>query len=453
MAVSSVRAILLQPEDDVAAVLETTAAHAAVAVTLGTSGESVGELSVRQEVPFGHKIAVRDIAKGKPVHRYGFPIGIATVDIKQGEHVHSHNMRSMLSPPSKQESRPATLRPAQWVHELVKNSLLRSEASAESAHAMADAITEAHLRGVETHGLRRLSPYVARIRSGGVNGKSQPQATGKNALISIDGQNGVGHHVATYAAKAASDAARQFGIAIALVRNSNHFGFAGYYATMIAARKQLGIVTSNGQVCVAPEGAKKPLLSNNPLAIAAPLPNPDRFLELDLATSVTSRANIVERAMSGALLPPGWAQDAEGAPTRSPGAALEGSLLAFGSNKGFALLVALEALTGVLCGGAYADQVSSKESAPNTPEGTAHTMIAIDLEAAIGADSYSDRLEALLKRLLALPLNPAAGVIRYPGERRWTLRSERLRHGIPLSEAELTDATRLAKELGIPISM
>jgi LDH2 family malate/lactate/ureidoglycolate dehydrogenase len=75
------------------------------------------------------------------------------------------------------------------------------------------------------------------------------------------------------------------------------------------------------------------------------------------------------------------------------------------------------------------------------------------LEAALGANSYSDRLEALVKRLLALPLNPAAGVIRYPGERRWTLRSERLRHGIPLSDAELTDAMRLAKELGIPMSM
>jgi LDH2 family malate/lactate/ureidoglycolate dehydrogenase len=450
---SAVRAILLQPDDDVAAVLEAAAADTTLAVTLGTSGKTVGDLTLRQEVPFGHKVAIRDIDKGKPVHRYGFPIGIATADIKQGEHVHSHNMRSTLSPASKQQTRPPTLRPAQWVHELVKTSLQAVGASAESAEAMANAITEAHLRGVETHGLRRLRPYIARIRSGGVDGNSRPQVTVRNALISIDGRNGIGHHVATCAAKAASDAARQFGISIALVRNSNHFGFAGYYATLIAARKQLGIVTSNGQVCVAPEGANKPLLSNNPLAIAAPLPDPDHFLELDLATSVTSRANIVEAVGSGALLPPGWVQDADGNPTRSPGAALGGSLLAFGGSKGFALLVALEALTGVLCGGAFADQVSSKEAAPNAPEETAHTMIAIDLEAALGADSYSERLEGLLERLLALPRNAAADAIRYPGERRWKLRSERLRHGIPLSDAELIDAVHLVKELGIAISM
>jgi L-2-hydroxycarboxylate dehydrogenase (NAD+) len=452
MAVSAVRAILLQPDDDVVAVLETVAAHGTIAVTLGASGTTVSELAVRQDIPFGHKVAVQDIVKGKPIRRYGFPIGMATIDIKQGEHVHSHNMRSMLSPGSRQSKSP-TLRPALWVHELVKTSLQAVGASAESAEAMADATTEAHLRGVETHGLRRLRPYIARVRSGGVDGNSRPQVTVRNALISIDGRNGIGHHVATCAAKAASDAARQFGISIALVRNSNHFGFAGYYATLIAAGKQVGIVTSNGQVCVAPAGAKKPLLSNNPLAIAAPLRSPDRFLELDLATSVTSRANIVEAAGSGGLLPPGWAQDADGNPTRSPGAALEGSLLAFGGSKGFALLVALEALTGVLSGGVFADQVSSKEVAPDAPEGTAHTMIAIDLEAALGADSYSDRLEELVERLLALPRNAAADAIRYPGERRWTVRSERLRDGIPLSDDELTDAVRLAKELGITTSI
>jgi LDH2 family malate/lactate/ureidoglycolate dehydrogenase len=128
-------------------------------------------------------------------------------------------------------------------------------------------------------------------------------------------------------------------------------------------------------------------------------------------------------------------------------------LLAFGGSKGFALLVALEALTGVLSGGAFADQVSSKEAAPDAPEGTAHTMIAIDLEAELGADSYSDRLEELVERLLALPRNAAADAIRYPGERRWKVRSERLRNGIPLSDAELTDAVRLANELGIATSM
>jgi len=193
------------------------------------------------------------------------------------------------------------------------------------------------------------------------------------------------------------------------------------------------------------------VLSNDPLAIAAPLPGADAFLELDLATSVTSRANIVEAARLRTLLPSGWAQDASGHPTRDPAAALAGSLLAFGGNKGFALLVALEALTGVLAGGAFADQVSSKEAAPNAPEGVAHTFIAIDLEKALGRDAYAQRLDQLLQKLKALPMHAGAPDVRYPGERRWTLRRERLREGIPLSQAELDDAMRLAIDLGVAL--
>jgi LDH2 family malate/lactate/ureidoglycolate dehydrogenase len=258
--------------------------------------------------------------------------------------------------------------------------------------------------------------------------------------------------VATVAAKAVSDAARRFGIAAALVRNSNHFGFAGYYATMIAAERQLGIVTSNGQVCVAPEGATQPLLSNNPLAIAAPTGRNDAFLELDLATSITSRANIVEAAKSRTFLPSGWAQDREGQPTRDPKAALDGSLLAFGGPKGFALLLALETLTGVLSGGAYGEQVSSKEAAPEAPEGTVHMMIAIDLNKSIGTDAFSHRLDDLLQRLAGLPMKDGAPQARYPGERRWRLRRDRMRRGIPISAAELNDALGLARELGVDLA-
>ena len=447
MAVSAVRAVLLAANDDVAAVLESVAAGAAVTV-VGASGEAVSTITAQQPIPFGHKIAVRDVAEGRPVLRYGFPIGVATAAIAPGAHVHSHNMRSALSPVPERTTETVT-RPAQWVHDLVSRASQRAGAGGDAAEAMAAALTEAHLRGVETHGLRRLRPYVARLRSGGVDGKAQPQIEAKGSLLMVDGRNGIGHHVATLAARAASEAARRSGIAIALVRNSNHFGFAGHYATLIAAQGQLGIVTSNGQVCVAPEGATQPLLSNNPLAIAAPLARPDAFFELDLATSVTSRANVVAAARAGAPLPTGLAQDANGNPTRDASAALAGSLLAFGGAKGFGLLVALEALTGVLAGGAFADQVSSKEAAPDAAEGTAHTLIAIDLASALGSEAYAQRLDELLRRLAALPVNPAAAPIRYPGERRWALRHERLRDGVPLSEADLGDAVKLANELGL----
>jgi LDH2 family malate/lactate/ureidoglycolate dehydrogenase len=449
MVVNPVRAVLLTKGDDVAALLSPVAPQAQIIVTLAASGETVSYLAARQPIPFGHKIAIRDVARGATINRYGHPIGIATAEIKQGEHVHAHNMRSMLSPPPVAAAASRPLRSAAWLASVVEKTLRAAGACAEGAEVMAAAITGAHLRGVETHGLRRLRPYVTRIRAGAVDGMAQPAIERRGSVLMVDGRNGVGYYVAAVAADAASKAARESGIAIALVRNSNHFGFAGYFATLIAARGQIGIVTSNGQVCVGPEGATKPLFSNDPIAIATPTGHEDAFLELDLATSVTSRANVVAAAKSHSLLPEGWAQDAQGKPTRDATAALAGSLLAFGGGKGFGLLVALEAITGVLAGGAYADQVSDKEAAPGSPEGTGHTLIAIDLGKTVGKAEYVRRLEDMFARLHALPVGPGAEPPRYPGERRWQLERDRRANGIPLAPGDLADLLALANEFGV----
>jgi hypothetical protein len=250
MAVNRVRAVLLTNKDDVAAVLVAAGPQASIDVTLSASGEKVLEVSALQSIPFGHKIAIRDIATGEAINRYGFPIGVATADIKQGGHVHVHNMRSLLSPVRTEGVRPGPLRSNEWLTQVVSDTLRAAGARAEAAATMAESITEAHLRGVDTHGLRRLRPYIARIRAGGVDGMAEPEIAARNAVLMVDGRNGVGHYIAAVAAQAVSTAARRFGVAIALVRNSNHFGFAGYFATMIAAHGQIGIVTSkSGQVC------------------------------------------------------------------------------------------------------------------------------------------------------------------------------------------------------------
>ncbi len=347
---------------------------------------------------------------------------------------------------------PRTLRTASWIRHTTAMILGRSGAGAEAADAMADAIVEAHLRGVETHGVRRLRPYVGRIRSSGVDGNAHPLITRHGGILHVDGRNGIGHYVATAAADAVAVAAQQHGVAVALVRNSNHFGFAGHYATMIASKQQVGIVTSNGQVCVGPEGAKRAVLSNNPLAIAAPVDEADAFVELDLATSMTSRANVVALAKTGGVLPPGIAQDREGAPTQDAARALEGSLLAFGGMRGFGLLLAIELITGILSGGAYADLVSSKEAAPDAPERTAHTMIAIDIDKAIGVQSFRERIGDFIARVAGVPVNPQAAPVRYPGQRRWNLRRERMRDGIPLTSGDVRELEELARELRVSLT-
>lgn len=445
------RALLLDERDNVAAVLAKIEIGVEVPVQTGSSMQIVFTVTAKDPVPFGHKLAMADLRKGDAIVRYGHPIGYATMDIRRGSHVHVHNMRSYLSPAdnSEGEGKAPIVRSPERIRNIVRQIFLKSGLPAHVADAITDVVIEAHLRGVETHGLRRVRPYVARIRAGGVDACAEPNVDGSGAFLRIDGRNGVGHYIGSVSAKAVSEAASKYGISIGVVRKSNHFGFAGYYATRIAANNQIGIVVSNGQVCVGPPGARKPLLSNNPLAIAAPMSRADRFMELDLATSVSSRANVVEAASKGSLLPEGWAQDDTGTQTRDPKEALQGSLLPFGGGKGFGLLVALEALTGVLSGGAYADLVASKEASPTAPEGTCYTLIAVDLAHSMPVSDFTERLDDFFERIASLPVGLESEPARYPGERRWRLRNERLANGIPLYPSDLEDISSLAAELGI----
>src|SRR5262249_61452550 len=103
----------------------------------------------------------------RPAHGYGSPMGVPPAAIRRGEHVHSHNMRSLLSPAARQDLKPPVVRPAHWVRALVRNSLAAAGASPEAAVAMADAVTEAHLRGGETPRLRRCRPLGQRLPAGG----------------------------------------------------------------------------------------------------------------------------------------------------------------------------------------------------------------------------------------------------------------------------------------------
>lgn len=444
------RAMVLAPEDDVATLIAGAEKGQEVALSLAATGQELGALAALANIPFGHKIALSAKKPGEILRKYGQPIGRAVCEIAAGDHVHNHNLASLTGEDRGPSLAPAVVKPAEWLRRVLLDLSLAGGMPLPVAQNFAEALWEANLRGVETHGVRRIKPYLERIASGGVDARADPRIERKGSLLLVDGQNAVGHHVASVASDAVSRLAKELGVALALIRNSNHFGFAGYYATRIAAHGQLGVATSNGQVLVAPPGALRPIFSNNPLAIAAPTGRGD-FLELDMANSVTSRAKIAMAAEHGEPIPKGLATDEQGNDTEDAKKALKGSLLPLGGEKGFALLFALEVLTGVLSGGAYADQVSSKETAPDSPERVSQIVAAIDLGLALGGDEFTARLQDLIVRLGSLPLHPEAAPLRYPGQRRWELRRRRLEEGVPLSEGDYQELVFLADRLGVTL--
>ncbi|MDZ7748748.1 MAG: Ldh family oxidoreductase [Halofilum sp. (in: g-proteobacteria)] len=445
-------AVRAAPADNVATLLAPAAAGVEVSVLDGKARDaSAAALRTRAPVAMGHKVALEAIDAGDLVRKYGVPFGRARAAIAPGEHVHVHNVQSLLGStgrdPGGGEERPCLV-PVEDLRARVTACLQAARATDAAAEAMADALVEAHLRGSRPTGCGASGPTC-----GACAPAAWPRARSRGSRATpVCCASTVATRSVTTPPRAprmrSTRAAAEHGVAVALVRHSNHFGFAGYYATRIAQAGCAALVSSNGQVMVGPEGAQRPLFSNDPLAIACPLAD-GTCLEFDMAFSVTSRAKVVQAGERGDPVPEGVALDASGNPTTDAAAAAAGILLPFGGTRGFAFLAALEMLTGVLGGGAYADGVASKEAGDDTPEDASHFLLAIDLERAGGREAFVERMADLVARIHALPLRAGDTPLRYPGERRWQLRARRLAEGIPLSSREAADLEQLCGELGV----
>ncbi len=414
-----------------------------------------GEVLLSDDIPPGHKCALAPITAGGQVTKYGSPIGSATAPVGAGEHVHVHNMRSRFAQEDHQtgdEDAPVARIEVSVLEETLSGILSAAGAASEAAQDTARHIASAEAAAVSTHGLRRLAALVKRLRAGGIDGTARPELSRTGAVISVDGRNGLGHHVARLAADAAIETAQDMGAGVALVRNSTHFGYAGYYAVHMAEQGMVGLVISNGQVLVGPPGSRRAIFSNDPIAVSAPMAGGDVF-EFDMATSVTSRARIAQAAEFGRSIEPGLALDADGQPTTDSVAALRGLLLPMGGAKGFGFIAALEVLTGVLPGGAYADLVTSKEAEPDRPEGTSHFLMAISPEAAGGLETFRARISDLADRVATLPMAEGNAPARLPGARRAAMRVKAAREGVPLSAAEYSSLRRLAAEACVPLEL
>lgn len=445
---------VLDPADNVATLPWGGRAGNAVRLR-GTALSGVQALTISSDIAPGHKVSLTDISKGAAVLKYGLPIGIARLDIPAGALVHVDNVSSRFSLPEKANGKVADTMAVILSGALVKavSAVLEAAGAApEAAEDTARHLASAEERGVSTHGIRRLPALVTRLRAGGINGSASPLLQRHGALVSVDGLAGLGHHVARLATDSVIKTARETGVAVALVRNSSHFGYAGFYATLMARAGMVGIAVSNGQVLVGPPGACQAIFSNNPLALAAPIGS-DGLFEFDMATSVTSRAHIAMAAETGAAIAPGIALDGHGRPTVDAADALAGILLPLGGEKGFGLIAALEVLTGVLPGGAYADQVVSKEAEPDHPEGTSHFLMAISPAVCGSEETFRERMSDLEQRVVNLPMAPGTAPARLPGSRRVALAKEAARAGLPLSKAALEVLKKLTSEAGVQLDL
>jgi len=325
------------------------------------------------------------------------------------------------------------------------------------AASVAEVLVASDLRGIASHGTARLAQYLKLVSAGVLDPTARAvKEGGKPALARFNACNGWGQPAARIAADDAIQRARDYGAAISLVRNTNHYGIAGWYAMRMAREGLVGISLTNAAAMVAPTRARIPMLGTNPIAVAAPA---GRFgmVVLDMATSTVPRGRIEVAARRGESIPEGWAIGPDGSASLTPEAALKGALQPLGGSessggyKGYGLALVVELLTGVLAGAACGPHILGLFSTEGNSD-LGQFFMAIDPDVLDAPHSFESRLESLLAELTAAPLIPnAPGPVLYPGQPEAERAAYQEARGIALDRATHATLLGLANDYGVPL--
>lgn len=272
-------------------------------------------------------------------------------------------------------------------------------------------LMDAEVSGVESHGLMRLKAYADRIAQGVIEARPEVKVEINGAVARVDGGNGLGQVVMAKATDTACELAKKFGIGAVTVCHSNHFGTAAFYANRLADAGCIGLAASMAGPTMAPFGGMDLLLGTNPFAVA--FPGAVQTFCGDMATSATAKGKIRIFEKKGLPLPPGWALDAEGNETTDPAAAIKGILLPMGGHKGYALAMAVDAVSALLSGACLSCESASvfSQKAANT----GHFVVAVDIAHFLPLNEFKERAQEWFDKIRASRPRPGFSIM-IPGE-------------------------------------
>jgi LDH2 family malate/lactate/ureidoglycolate dehydrogenase len=316
----------------------------------------------------------------------------------------------------------------------------------------ADVLVQTSLRGVDSHGILVLPMYAAMIEAGGIKVASQLKIISDAGPTTVlDGGHGIGQVIASQAMDMALDRAQQFGLSLVTVRNSNHFGRAGFYAAKSLSRDMLGMAVTNAGPALAAWGGKTRVIGSNALAIAVPA-GKELPIIFDTAAGAAAAAKIFVAAERGERIPADWMLDRDGKPTEDPNALFAGGmLLPFGKHKGYGFGVIMDVLTGVLSGGLFGANVRGFGRDMSEPLDVCQTFCALNIENCLPASDFKARMDEMIAGIKRS--EPIEGVDRVylPGEQGFITAAERKAHGIPIWEKLAQDLRSLAHRLSVAL--
>jgi LDH2 family malate/lactate/ureidoglycolate dehydrogenase len=327
--------------------------------------------------------------------------------------------------------------PAARLEPFLQALLQGGGACPDSAGATARALTDASVRGVDTHGIRLTPHYLRGLAAGRI--KPCPTLSVERlapAVAAVDADDGLGHWASYRAIEVGIEIAAETGLAAVAVGRSTHHGAAGCYTLAAARRGFAALAMTNADAIVAPHDGKKAFFGTNPISFAVPVEG-DNPLLLDMATSSIPLNRVLLRRDTGLPLPPEVAIDAEGEMTRDPFAAA--ALMPLGGAgygyKGAGLAVMVDILCSAFTGMLHGARLPSFAGDGVTwPARLGHFFIVFDTGAFQPAAAFATRMREFLAELRQQPARPGQRVMA-PGDPEWAAFADRSAHGVPIDQA------------------
>jgi L-2-hydroxycarboxylate dehydrogenase (NAD+) len=324
------------------------------------------------------------------------------------------------------------------------------------AKVAADVLVAADARGIPSHGVGRLQRYV-----NGLETKLMLPDAELEVLMDtpsswvVNAHGGMGAPVSVRTMERVIAKARDNGAAFGCVRDSNHFGIAGYYAMMALEYDMLGIAMTNTAALGVPTFGRQVMYGTNPLAFAAPADEEGAFL-LDMSTTVVTRGKIEVYERLGKKLPPGWAVDRAGRPAREPEPLLDdmfhrvgGGILplggmgeAFGGHKGYGLAVMVDILCSVLCGAPFGPALS--DTATSSAR-VSHFFGAIRIDRFREPRGFRRDMDRMLRDLRNTPVAEGAERVYFAGRKEMEMEQDCAWRGVPV----VAGTWRQLQEIGV----
>ena len=336
------------------------------------------------------------------------------------------------------------------------NVMVKAGIPEADAKIVGDVLLQADKLGFDSHGVNRFkSIYLDRIREGILNPVTNYKIIKEGPTTAvIDGQNGMGHVIAYKAMKLAIEKAKKFGMGMVTVRNSSHYGFAGYYPLMAVRENMIGITGTNARPSIAPTFGVENMLGTNPMTFGIPSDESFPFL-LDCATSITQRGKVELYAREGKDLPKGWVIDRNGESKTNSSKVLEDLISGnaaltplggvgeeTGGYKGYGYATVVEILSAALQQGSFMKMLIGSRDGKKVPYSVGHFFIVIDISSFTDPEHFKRTTGNILRELRASKKMPGQTRIYTAGEKEndtWLRRKDK---GVPFND-ELLEEFRL----------